>query len=200
MNLYFDTEFTGLHKNTTLISIGIISDTGETFYAELTDYDKSQLDEWIQENVINNLLFNEYDSYYKCDEENNIQVKNTKQVVAKRLETWLSHFDDEIQFISDVSHYDMVLLIDLFGTAFNLPENVSASCHDINQDIALMYGISEKEAFNKCREDIILDAKNGLFDSKFDFTPLNNLDSNNKHNSLYDAMVIKIIYSYTQPN
>ena len=25
MNLYFDTEFTGLHKNTTLISIGIVN-------------------------------------------------------------------------------------------------------------------------------------------------------------------------------
>jgi uncharacterized protein YprB with RNaseH-like and TPR domain len=32
---YFDTEFTGLHQNTTLISIGLIADTGDT-YAELT--------------------------------------------------------------------------------------------------------------------------------------------------------------------
>ncbi len=34
MNIYFDTEFTGLHKNTTLISIGMIAENGRTFYAE----------------------------------------------------------------------------------------------------------------------------------------------------------------------
>ena len=61
MNLYFDTEFTGLHKNTTLISIGIISEDGKTFYAELNDYDKSQVDEWIQSNVIDNLYLKPVD-------------------------------------------------------------------------------------------------------------------------------------------
>lgn len=34
--IFFDTEFTGLHQNTTLISIGLVSDEGERFYAELT--------------------------------------------------------------------------------------------------------------------------------------------------------------------
>ncbi len=33
MNIFFDTEFTGLHRNTTLISIGLITETGEGFYA-----------------------------------------------------------------------------------------------------------------------------------------------------------------------
>lgn len=55
--LFLDTEFTGLHKNTTLISIGIVSECGKTFYAELDDYDVNQIDDWIQENVIDNLLF-----------------------------------------------------------------------------------------------------------------------------------------------
>lgn len=48
MNLYFDTEFTGLHKDTTLISIGIISEEGDKFYAELTDYNDEQIDNWLQ--------------------------------------------------------------------------------------------------------------------------------------------------------
>lgn len=54
--IWFDTEFSGLHKNTTPISIGLISDTNKTFYAEFEDFDKSQVDEWIQNNVINNLI------------------------------------------------------------------------------------------------------------------------------------------------
>jgi hypothetical protein len=39
-----------------LISIGL-TDTGDTFYAELTDYDPNQIDDWLQENVLNNLVF-----------------------------------------------------------------------------------------------------------------------------------------------
>jgi hypothetical protein len=34
--IFFDTEFTGLHQGTTLISIGLISECGKTFYAEFT--------------------------------------------------------------------------------------------------------------------------------------------------------------------
>ena len=41
--IFFDTEFTGLHQKTTLISIGLVSEDGREFYAELTDYDKSQV-------------------------------------------------------------------------------------------------------------------------------------------------------------
>jgi len=50
--LFLDTEFSGLHQKTTLISIGIVSETGETFYCELDDYDETQCDKWIKDNVI----------------------------------------------------------------------------------------------------------------------------------------------------
>ena len=53
---FFDTEFTGLRKDTTLISIGIVSDTGDRFYAELTDYDESMCNEWIEKNVLDHLI------------------------------------------------------------------------------------------------------------------------------------------------
>ncbi len=103
-----------------------------------------------------------------------------KHSVAKALYMWLKQFD-EVQFVSDVCHYDMVLLIDLFGNAFDLPKNVSAVCYDINQDIAKHYGISDREAFDKCREEIVSE----LCKSEIDGV---------KHNALYDAMVIKAIY------
>ena len=55
MKIFFDTEFTGLHKNTTLISIGMVDENGRTFYAEFSDYYESQCDKWIHENVIKHL-------------------------------------------------------------------------------------------------------------------------------------------------
>ena len=64
--VFFDCEFTGLHQNTTLISIGLIAETGQTFYAELTDYDKSQIDEWLQTNVIDNLALWDAKVIHKC--------------------------------------------------------------------------------------------------------------------------------------
>ena len=168
MKIFFDTEFTGLHKNTTLISIGLISESGKTFYAELSDYDKTQVDDWINENVIANLGWD-------------FDVVGDRKTVAKELMAWLSQFET-VEWVSDVSHYDFVLLIDLlYGHALKMPYGIhNAACHDINQDIASYYGISEIESFDKSREEI-LDEYGISF-------------SGRKHNALYDAKVIKAIY------
>ena len=42
MKVFFDTEFTGLHQNTTLLSIGLVAENGRSFYAEFMDYDYGQ--------------------------------------------------------------------------------------------------------------------------------------------------------------
>lgn len=186
MKVWFDTEFTGLHKNTTLISIGLVNEYDETFYAEFTDYDESQCDDWIKENVLNNLQFKNMTSdrwaeTFMVDEDRHTRVRGNKDFVRYNLELWLSRYPDEIQLISDVSHYDMVLFIDIWGGAFDIPDNVCASCHDINQDIARFYDITESRAFDISREEIIKDSK-----YKVDGT---------KHNSLYDAKVIRAIYN-----
>lgn len=181
MKIYFDTEFTGLHQNTTLISIGLIAENGNTFYGEIIDYDKLQIDEWLQNNIINNLLYN---GHYMVDEnKENYRISWDKKTVSVALNKWLSQFS-QVEWVSDVCHYDMVLLIDLLvGKALDLPYKIiGSSCHDINQDIAESYHINEIEAFDKLREDILKDA--------------NIFIDGDKHNSLYDAKVIKAISDY----
>lgn len=186
MFLFFDTEFTGLHKDTSLISIGIVSEDGNKFYAEFTDYDKLPVNDWIKNNVIDNLYLRRNGAYEQRIEKENspehykMEVKGNKECVARWLTQWFSKFNS-IQFVSDVCHYDFVLLIDIFGTAFDLPENVCASCHDINQDIARHYGISEWEAFDKSREEIVMELCGYEVEGR-------------KHNALYDAEVIKAVY------
>ena len=176
MNIFFDTEFTGLHKDTTLISIGLIAENGKTFYAEFTDYNRTQVNVWIQENVINKLKFNQL-SKFSTIRYNNVEMHHDKCHIRKQLTEWLNQFNEPIQLVSDVCHYDMVLFIDLFGTAFDIPECVNPSCHDINQDIAKWLNISESDAFYKNREEMLLRLPDG-----------------DKHNSLYDAKVIMEIY------
>ena len=178
MNIYFDTEFTGLHRDTTLISIGMIAENGETFYAECNDYDKSQCDDWIKENVISNLIADKPEFWEDCVAD--YQVFGSRFDVVYLLKTWLRQFSD-VQFVSDVCHYDFVLLIDLFGEAFDLPDNVNPACHDINQDIARYLNISETEAFDMDREEILRSNSVSIPDG-------------DKHNSLYDAEVIKLLY------
>ena len=107
MKIFFDTEFTGLHKDTTLISIGLIAEDGNTFYAELTDYDKTQVDDWIQQNVVDNLIIP--DEHGKRLVNN---FKGNKEYIKEKLLNWICDFDT-IEWVSDVNHYDFVLLIDL---------------------------------------------------------------------------------------
>ena len=182
MKIYFDTEFTGLHKDTTLISIGLIAENGQEFYAEFDDYDESQCDDWIKENVIANLIHDKPElwDFLGLDV---TRVYDDIIGVGTVLRRWLNQFDEDIQFVSDCCHYDMVLLIYLLGeTAFDLPRNVNPVCHDINQDIAYFYEISDKEAFNKSREEIVKEVYGEL------------ADVYEKHNALHDAKVIKTIY------
>lgn len=191
MRLFFDTEFTGLHKDTTLISLGIISEDNKCFYAVLTDYNTTQVDDWISENVINKLELSEeittlYDVY---------TVEGTKDEVKEALLDWIGTLNDtHFELVSDVCHYDMVLFIDLFGTAFDLPEFISPCCYDINQDIYYM-SFSMDEAFDANREELLKtltkDADDDLYYSAKDIL---DMGDNSKHNSLYDAIVIKALY------
>lgn len=200
MLLFFDMEFTGLRKNTTPISLGIVSMDGKKFYAEFADYDKIQCNDWIKENVIRNLVAEniEFDSAYTlCDASSfgnrrwlkyNDSMEVTtgeKFYIIPFLQIWLKQFD-AIQFVSDVCHYDFVLLIDLLtngGTALDLPENISAVCHDLNMDIARHFHVSDREAFDMSREQIM----NDLCGSA-------DIVTGEKHNSLYDAEVIRAIW------
>jgi len=180
MKIFFDTEFTGLHKNTTLISIGLVDENKRTFYAEFSDYYDSQCDEWIHENVIKYLKWSKEESIenFATIHVNDLEVYGTKEYIKTVLADWLSKYD-EVELVSDCCHYDMVLFIDIFGGAFDIPSHVNQVCHDINQDIAKHFKISEKEAFDKSREGIISNIK----------------IEGNKHNALYDAKVIKEIYN-----
>lgn len=187
MKLYFDKEFTGLRKDTTVISLGIVDENNRSIYAEFTDYDKSQIDPWLKKNIIDKTLYlskkEQIPDEIYIEDGNETTIVSTKLGNRKRLLEWISFYgDEEIQFVSDVSHYDMVLLIDvLFDSALKMPNNISAACHDINHDIARYKKVSIKEAFDLCREDLLTSKE--LSKIKGD-----------KHNSLYDAKVIKAIY------
>lgn len=182
MKIFFDTEFTGLHKDTTLISIGMVAENGKKFYAESTDYCSVQCNDWIQDNVLSHTILqgNEEMAKELGEDANTTVVIGCSENIRHEVSEWMSQFE-YVEFVSDVCHYDFVLLIDIFGIAFDLPKQVCPACYDINQDIARHYGISASESFDKSREDIVAELCG---------KPI----VGTKHNALYDAEVIKAIY------
>lgn len=170
--LYFDMEFTGLHKNTTLISIGCISNNGETFYAELTDYDKSQCDDWINENVIKRLTLQngEVDSAL-----NHTRISGTKEEVRKSFMEWFDHVygdpKEPVKVFSDCLAYDWVLFNDLlFDHALKIDKRI----YYIPIDLSTMLYSAGTDPDISREKFVSLDA-----------------DSKDKHNALWDAKVIK---------
>jgi len=165
MKVFMDTEFTGLRQDTSLISIGLVSEDGKQFYAELTDYNKEQVDKWIKENVLANLLevpgiqsnpLLRPDYYHK----------GNKTSVAYKLHEWLMQWD-KVEIWSDCLAYDWVLFNDLFGGAFDIPRNV----YYIPFDICTLFWVKgidpniSREEFAGCEGA--------------------------KHNALHDAKMIK---------
>lgn len=173
--LFFDTEFTGLHQNTTLISIGIVAESGETFYAELTDYDKSQIDEWLQKNVIENLVLQHETrqmlGLFGIGKSDSFVGDIPRLKTA--LEKWLSQFE-HVEMWSDCLSYDWVLFNQIFGHAFNIPKNVSY----IPLDICTLFKVKDIDP------DI----------PREDFAGCDKMYGRQKHNALWDAKVIKMCY------
>lgn len=202
--IFFDTEFTGLHQKTTLISIGLISECGKTFYAEFNDFDKTQLNDWLKENVIANLKFKEPkkggDEYYAATRSQDnktpndlyksysIELRDETSVIKHQLLQWLEQFEEVVMW-SDCLAYDWVLFNEIFGHAFNIPKNV----YYIPMDLCTLLeikGIDPDISREKlaCIENMKM--PNGLYPEKETDIP--------KHNALWDAIIIRECYKNAQ--
>lgn len=166
--VFLDTEFTGLHQRTTLISIGLIAETGQKFYAELTDYDVAQVDDWINANVISKLyLVKEGNAAYMEDWRligDTFNVKNA-------LSLWFKQFD-KVEIWSDCLSYDWVLFCQIFGHAFNIPKNI----YYIPFDICTLFKAKGRDP--------------DISREKFAFGEVYSEMETKKHNALWDAEVI----------
>lgn len=175
MKVYFDCEYTGLHQNTTLISIGLVDDLGRQFYAELDDFDLSQVDDWIKENVTNHLWIQNPEKETSSDE-NLTYCCDNKEGVATELRKWLSKYDT-VEMWGDVLAYDWVLFCELFGGAFHIPENVFYIPVDLSTILTIRNGFDDSFHPDMDREELASMS-----------------DAEQKHNALWDAIVIRECY------
>jgi hypothetical protein len=131
IKIFLDTEFTGLHQATSLISLALVAETGEEFYAEFTDYDPTQLSPWLEENVMSQLFIEENST----ENPKAIRIKGNRNEVKNALEQWFLQFPqakNSIQIWADCYAWDWVLFCELFGGAFGIPGNI----HYMTMDLA----------------------------------------------------------------
>lgn len=174
MRLYLDCKFTGSHRKTTLISMAIVDEKGKSFYAELVDYDDSQLNSWIIDNIISKLVLTTVDENFHSVVNNVTYCKGTVKEIAKYLDEWLSCYNnDMLEIWSDCMSYDWLLFVDLYGSAFDIPTNISI----IPFDLCTLF-----KAYNidpEINRENFIKSEGILF------------NSNNKHNALHDALIAK---------
>lgn len=204
LKIFYDAEFTGLHKNTTPISIGLVSESGAYFYAEFTDYDKSQITDWINENVIKNLVLQDLPDGYTSGtsmaikrvtvmaDHANLIVKGNNEMIKSELLGWLVNESTcsegaQIQFFVDCYAYDWVIMNNLIGkngSALEIPAYVNYIPIDLSTAM-YMRGIDpdvSREEFAGSDNLELIKRSN----------PFNTWRSGNiKHNCLWDAYICR---------
>lgn len=125
MNLYYDSEFTGLHQNTSFISLAMVADDGQAFYAEFTDYDKSQCDDWIKQNVLAHTRWinQPVAATGQWQEEELTLCYGDSAAIKSALNDWLAPYQ-AIEIWADCPAWDWVLFCELFGGAFHIPRQI----------------------------------------------------------------------------
>jgi hypothetical protein len=99
--VFFDTEFTRAGMNTSLVSIGFVTENNESLYLELSDFDQTQITPWLEDNILCHL--------------EGIGVSRGKAVGI--IEDWLGRVgcNSTIQLISAGKSFDLMLLFDLWA-------------------------------------------------------------------------------------
>jgi hypothetical protein len=168
MKYYIDTEFIeGFHEPLfgkrrhfiELISIGIVSEDGRSYYAISSEYNYNKASDWVKENVILNIYrqlspikkqFMDVHNFHKhCGSKNSdIAMSLVEFIHAPIIEKYDDGFlfSDEIienafkynnepvhEFYGYYSDYDWVLFCSLFGTMMDLPRGFPMYCKDLKQ-------------------------------------------------------------------
>lgn len=146
MRIFFDTEFMEDGKTIELLSIGMIRDDGEKYYAEVSpsEVDYSKMNPWVVENVLPHLRGGKN---YK----NRARIaQEIKEFVGPDPEFWAYYAD-----------YDWVVLCQLYGRMLDLPEGWPMFCRDLRQvmdfNLPLAYVLKEQIP-NLAEHDALADA------------------------------------------
>lgn len=121
MKIFFDAEFYEDGQIIDLISIGMVREDGQEYYAEVVNAKEiANAIDWLHENV----------RPYLTGE------GKAKLLIAREIVEFVG---EKPEFWADYSAYDWVVLCQLFGTMMQLPKGWPMFCMDIKQ-LCVMVG------------------------------------------------------------
>ena len=100
MKIFLDCEFTQLNQYSKLISLALVSESGNEYYVELTDtYSVEDCRDFVIQNVLPQLDHTRYGQ--------------SLAEARVSLQSFLSGFDEELEVCSDAPHWDWSFFCDL---------------------------------------------------------------------------------------
>jgi len=119
MRYFLDTEFIEDGKGIDLISIALVSEQGNSFYACNTECNLSKANQWVRDNVLPHLPPASDRAWMSRQQ----IVEAILQFVGPEPPEFWGYFAD----------YDWVVFCQLFGTMADLPKHFPMYCRDIAQ-------------------------------------------------------------------
>lgn len=144
MLIFFDTEFTELGIDPRLISIGLVSEDGREFYAELSDtYQPKDCSAFVQEAVLPHLEGGE--------------MIMTMYELTLRLGNWLEDFEQPVKLATDSISWDWPWIQELFYEPGTWPENLDGKPEALVFSAAFAKGIEKAITDGSLRRHHALD-------------------------------------------
>ncbi|RED44294.1 3'-5' exoribonuclease [Aestuariispira insulae] len=164
---FIDAEFTGEHKFTTLVSLGIVGEGDEKIYLSFNDYDRNQVTPWLEENVLAHI-----------DERESVSQEEGFRILADWFESYRKK--QSVSLVSFGKTHDLILLFELWHKAYPdreyfhnlycLPDYLNHAAHFDLTTIFALAGL-----------DPDLDRGNFIEHSV----------SGQRHEALFDALVVR---------
>lgn len=126
IKLFFSLTKTGEHRNTTPITIGIVSECGKfSFYGEFTDFDRGDNMALVQETILPLLKFTKLDdeNVEHSGQSTNMTVSGNRQYISAKLQEWIHtiYSEDLVDFWGDSLTYDWLILSELLDSRPSKP-------------------------------------------------------------------------------
>lgn len=142
MKYFLDTEFIEWAGGIDLVSIGIVNEIGQSYYAESANFDERNADPWVKDNVLSKLKFwgNESSNKGFCNASTVFagsssaitEVFGTNALIRDTILDFIGD-DKEPVFYAYYASYDWIVFARLFGRLIDRPEHFPMWVVDLKQ-------------------------------------------------------------------
>lgn len=121
MRFFFDTEFIEDGRTIDLVSIGVVDERGQEFYAVSTEFDPGRAGPWVRDNVLDKLPSPADKAW--CD----------RATIRDRLLEFLRRDRERVELWAWFAAYDHVALAQLWGDMPALPRELPRFTRELRQ-------------------------------------------------------------------